>query len=184
MSNQIDILIAVDAVRLMEEGLGKGSTPDAPCFLGGNYDSDKYITMVCQPKFAPGAKYSEVNQEGHSELNVNAVEGDTIVWSITTFDGMRLYSANLYRSAFHPADGVSCLSYVSQRTINRLPALDNVNTLSPGPITQYKNQLCWVSGQIEKTEKIQYTLGFQITDNKDGSARYFTWDPFFDLKIG
>ncbi len=77
---------------------------------------------------------------GGSELDIKANSGDTVRWTVSTFDGDTDYTAFLYNGSFNPSASITALSYFNMHTSVYLPSgSDPVN----GTITAVPQQcLC------------------------------------------
>jgi hypothetical protein len=113
----IDILIAVDGAKLanqVADGKLSAGSQSNPTSLGAWQQSDVYIAMITQNS-------STVNDGGQSELDVKANSGDSIKWTMQTFDGNADYTAYLYNGVFNPATNITPLVYFNQNTSEYLP---------------------------------------------------------------
>ncbi|PXF32147.1 hypothetical protein WH50_05985 [Pokkaliibacter plantistimulans] len=171
----IDILIAVDGEYLaqqLKDGSLKPGSQSSPTNLGAWQSSDLYIAMITQNSFL-------ANDQGGSELDVKANSGDTIRWTMTTFDNNADYTAFLYAGNFNPAQSITPLTYFNMHTSLYLPSGSDPT----GPVQLYHNYTYVAQGTvIEPQNKIQYTLSFQLVNNANGQViGYFNWDPFISV---
>ncbi|MCW8878642.1 MAG: inclusion body family protein [Kangiellaceae bacterium] len=172
----IDILISVNGEQLaaqIRDGSIKPGTVDSPTNLGSYSSSDVFISMVTQDNYIS-------NEQGQSELTVKANSGDTVRWTMTTFDENTDNTAFLYADKFNPATGITSLSYFNMHTSLYLPSSSDPKS---GNIELYHNNTYVAQGTvIEPGQTIQYTLSFKLVDNSTGDViGYFTWDPFIKV---
>lgn len=175
----INIQIAVDATAIVEnKSLGQGSQ-GSPTSLGSWTQSDVYISMTTQSG-------NVNNNEGQSELEINANSGDTIEWTINTFDNNADYTVYLYNGTFNsqtqgvPASEViTSLNYLSVQVNNYLPPSGSP-TSAP---TLFQNQVNFAQATLLKPGAVlQYTLSFILVNNTTGSIYgYYSWDPFINV---
>ncbi len=172
----IDILVAVNgenlAARLADGSLQPGSE-NGPTNLGAWGGSDRFISMITQDSFV-------ANDQGKSELNVKAVSGDSLRWSMQTFDGNTRYTAYLYKGNFNPSVSITEPTYFNMHTSLYLPATSD--PASAQPQLYHNNNYLAQGTVIEPQNQIQYTLSFKLVDNSTGNViGYFTWDPFISV---
>ncbi|OKS87814.1 AidA/PixA family protein [Mucilaginibacter polytrichastri] len=174
----INIQILVDAAAIVAKALPAGSETN-PTGLGSWSQSDVYISMTTQSG-------NVNNNEGQSELEVNANSGDTIEWSINTFDNNADNTVYLYNGTFNsqtqgiPASqAISPLVYLSVKVNNYLPPSGNVT----GTPTLYQNQVAFAQATLlQPGVVLQYTLSFIVINNTTGSiVGYYSWDPFINV---
>jgi len=172
----INILVAVNAAELAER-LGDGSmqpgSVSSPTNLGAWGGSDVFVSMITQNSYI-------ASNQGGSELDVKANSGDTVRWTVSTFDGDTDYTAFLFSGSFNPSASITALSYFNMHTSVYLPSgSDPVN----GTIQLFHNNAYATQGTvIEPGQKIQYTLSFKLVNNSTGAIiGYFTWDPFISI---
>jgi hypothetical protein len=173
----INVLIAVDGAALasqVADGLLSPGSPDAPTNLGSFSMSDVYISMITT------GNYVSNGDQGQSELEISANPGDTIQWSITTFDNNYNQTAYLYGSSFNPAFAINTpLAYACGEVYCYL-APGNPPANTP---TKFINQFATVSGTLMETGlTIQHSLLFVLVNNPIGQViGYFLWDPFINI---
>ena len=169
----VNIIVTVDGASLATSGLGKGTTSTSPYNLGSYSTSDVYISMV-----APNG--SVVNNQGLSELTIDANSGDSVEWAITTFDNNFDQTPYLYSGSFNPSAAITALSFASSQAYAYLGTGNPPSTSNP---TKFINQVNTASGTIQQVNvQIQYTLSFVLVNNANGSIiGYFTWDPFIKV---
>ena len=170
----INILVAVNGVKLAEmiaDGSLKPGTASNPTSLGAWQQSDVFISMIAQNSVA-------TNNQGHSELTIKAESGDTIRWTMTTFDSNEDHTAFLYNGQFNPAN-ITPLSYFKMHTSIWLPQGSDPK----GTLTLLHQYVYAAQGTItEAGATIQYTLSFRLIDNNTGNnLGYFSWDPFISV---
>lgn len=172
----VNILIAVDGDSL-NTSVKNGTLPEGskaqPTSLGAWQQSDVFISMVAQNSFA-------TNDQGKSELTINAESGSLIQWTITTFDNNADYTAYLYNGNFNPSNAISGLEFDAITADNYLPGEGNPT----GPVTMATNSLYTTSARLLKPNtQIQYTMSFALIDNATGNpVGYFSWDPFIQVQ--
>lgn len=175
----INIQIAVDSNAIVENAsLSKGSQ-GSPTGLGAWSQSDVYISMTTQ-------NGNVNNNEGQSELEVNANSGDTIEWTINTFDNNADYTVYLYNGVFNSqtqgvtaSQVISPLNYLSVQVNNYLPPSGNPT----GTPTLFQNQVNFAQATLLKPGAVlQYTLSFVLVNNATGNIYgYYSWDPFINV---
>lgn len=181
--SQIFINITVDAITLAKDK--PGGSWSSPLSLGAYSSSDVYVEMMAQGD-------AVVNNQGKSELTVQATVGDEIVYTITAPGAGQNYYPVLYDAN-----------------------LSNTNVKSLGPNTAVWNNYCLESGgsgkkpvfsptipegypgegdpntficaqwlfQVNGAGSTQYTMSFAVLDTQTGEAvGYYTWDPFIDVQ--
>lgn len=171
----INILINVDGSKLAQQ-VGDGSisagSQSSPTNLGSYTSSNVYIAMVAQNSVAS-------NNQGQSELTVTANSGDSLRWSMQTFDGNADYTAFLYQGTFNPNQSITPLNYFNMHTSTYLPAGTQPTT---GAILFHNNTYVAMGTVIEPGKQIQYTLAFELINNSTGQTiGFFTWDPFISV---
>jgi hypothetical protein len=171
----INVLIAVNGTQLAQQVHDGSITPGtqgSPTGLGAWQDSNVYISMTAQNSFV-------VNDGGQSELTVAANSGDTLQWSMQTFDCNLDYTAYLYAGSFNPSANISPLVYYRSTTSSYLPT----GTNPTGPPALVHNSNCVAQGTVlTPGTQIQYTLSFTLVNNSTGAVvGYFSWDPFIKV---
>ena len=169
------ILVAVNGTQLAQQVADKSIQPgtqSSPTNLGAYTSSDVYISMTAQNNVV-------VNDGGGSELTVAANSGDTLRWSMQTFDSNSDYTAYLYAGSFNPSTNISPLIYLPVTTSSYLPT--SSNPLAPPSLVH--NSVYFAQGTVLTPGKqIQYTLSFTLVNNSDGAiVGYFSWDPFISV---
>ncbi len=172
----INILTAVDGATLaqqVQDGSLSAGSQSNPTNLGSYSQSNVYITMTAQSATVGN------NTQGSSELQVNANSGDTLRWTIQTFDSNMDYTAYLYNGAFNPPTPISQLVYLPISATCYLPS----TSLSTAPPAAVTNTTYATQGTITQSgQKIQYTLSFALVNNQSGAiVGYFSWDPFIQV---
>ncbi len=171
----IYVLVAVDGQQLAQQvadGSIRPGTQSSPTSLGAWQQSDVYISMTAQNS-------AVVNNGGQSELTVKANSGDSLRWTIQTFDGNTDYTAYLYAGSFNPAANITPLNYFRMVTSSYIPP----STTPTAPPTLVHNSTYVTMGTvIAPGDRIQYTLSFTLVNNATGAIiGYFTWDPFINV---
>ncbi len=172
----INILVAVNAAELAErlaDGSMKPGSVGSPTNLGAWGSSDVFVSMIAQNSYVS-------SDQGGSELDIKASSGDTVRWTVSTFDGDTDYTAFLYNGNFNPAASITPLSYFNMHTSVYLPSgTDPVN----GTLQLFHNNAYATQGTvIEPGQKIQYTLSFKLVNNSTGAViGYVSWDPFISI---
>lgn len=172
----INILVAVNASELagrLADGSMKPGSVGAPTNLGAWSGSDVFVSMITQNSYVS-------SNQGGSELDVKANSGDSIRWTVSTFDGDTDYTAFLYNGSFNIPTGITALTYFNMHTSVYLPSgSDPVN----GTPTLFHNNAYATQGTvIEGGQKLQYTLSFKLVNNSTGAViGYFSWDPFISI---
>ncbi|WP_076411947.1 AidA/PixA family protein [Shewanella sp. UCD-KL12] len=172
----INVQVSVNADQLSTQ-VRDGSIPagnvNQPTNLGSYSSSDVFISMVAQDNVV-------ANDQGKSELRINAVAGDAIRWSMTTLDDNARNTAFLYDGHFNPSTCITPLTYFNMHTKLYLPAGAEPKN---GVIVEYDSYDYVAQGSIiEPGQTIQYTLSFKLIDNSNGQViGYFTWDPFINV---
>jgi len=174
----IDILCVIDTNYLMSNVKGgklKAGTLQSPTNLGAWGSSDTYIFMICDGQYAN-------NNQGKSELTINANVKDIIRWTITdpstglvTNQTAHSYSCILYNFSSQSASGI-----ITPPAVNSAPAVMYYNSLDNKDIPVAGTYMCsnWTSSVL-KTGTVQYSWSFQVVDcNTNKVVGYFTWDPF------
>lgn len=174
----IDILCVIDTNGLMKKGLSSGSLEN-PTQLGSYDQSDTFVFMICDGQYA-------CNDQGKSELTVNANVGDTVRWTITdpstgliTGEQGQSYSCILYNFKSGSQDKT-----ISAPALKSVPALSYYNNVESATTPAAAAYMCssWTSS-ILKTGNVQYSWAFQIIDNYSGNiVGYYTWDPFINVQ--
>lgn len=171
----IDILVAVDGATLaqqVKDGSLSAGSQSSPTNLGAYSQSNVYITMTAQSATVGN------NTQGSSELTVNANSGDTLRWTIQTFDGNMDYTAYLYNGSFNPPKPISPLVYLPISATCYLPST-SVPTAPPASVT---NTTYATQGTITQSgQTIQYTLSFTLVNSQGAIVGYFSWDPFIQV---
>lgn len=172
----IYVLVAVDAGTLAQQvadgKLSPGST-SSPTSLGSYSSSDVYITMTTQSSTCGN------NTQGQSELTVLANAGDSVRWSMQTFDGNTDFTAYLYGGNFNPASQMSQLVYLPVKATCYLPSGSDP-TVAPTAVndTTYFAQ----STVLSSGGTVQYFLKFAVVNNRNGQIiGHFEWDPFIQV---
>jgi hypothetical protein len=170
----INVLVAVNGAQLAQQvadGSIKPGSQASPTGLGSYQQSDVYIAMIAQSSVV-------VNDGGQSELTIKANSGDTIRWTMQSFDGNADYTAYIYNSSFNPPN-ITPLTYFNMTTSSYLPP-GSVPTAAPVLV---HNQSYVAQGTITTPgATIQYTLSFVLVDNSSGKIiGYFYWDPFINV---
>lgn len=171
----INIIVAVDGAKLAQQvsdGSIQPGSVSAPTSLGAWSQSDVYIAMITQNSFAS-------NNQGQSELTVKANSGDTLRWTMTSFDGNTDYTAFIYNGVFNPANNITPLTYFNMVASQYLPSGSNPT----GGLTNYHDNVYVAQGTVvQPGTQIQYYLSFQLVNNSNGSViGYFMWDPFISV---
>ena len=172
----IDILVTVNGQQLAQQvsdGSLKPGSVNSPTALGSYSSSDVYISMVAQNNYVS-------NDQGKSELSITANSGDSVRWTMTTFDENTDYTAFLYADHFNPSTGITSLSYFNMQSSLYLPSGTDP---ASGNVQLYHNNTYVAQGTIiESNQSIQYTLSFKLINNSNGQViGYFTWDPFIKV---
>lgn len=171
----IYVLVAVNGTQLAQQvadGSIKPGTQSSPTNLGSYQSSDVYISMTAQNSVV-------VNDGGGSELAVAANAGDTLRWSMQTFDSNSDYTAYLYAGTFNPSTNISSLIYLPVTTSSYLPT--STNPLAAPSLVH--NSVYFAQGTVlTPGTTIQYTLSFTLVNNSNGAiVGYFSWDPFINV---
>jgi len=171
----IYILIAVNGTQLAQQvadGSIRPGSQTSPTSLGAWQSSDVYISMIAQNSVV-------VNDGGQSELTVAANSGDSLRWSMQTFDSNSDYTAYLYAGTFNPPSNISPLVYLPVTTSSYLPT--SSNPLAPPSLVH--NSVYFAQGTVlTPGTQIQYTLSFTLVNNSTGAIiGYFSWDPFINV---
>lgn len=171
----INILVAVNGTQLAQQvadGSINAGTQSSPTSLGSYHNSDVYISMTAQNSVV-------VNDGGQSELTVAANSGDTLRWSMQTFDGNSDYTAYLYAGRFNPPANISSLIYLPVTTSSYLPT--SSNPLAAPSLVH--NSAYFAQGTVLKPgATIQYFMEFTLVNNSNGViVGYFSWDPFINV---
>ncbi|NOU49814.1 hypothetical protein HG263_04600 [Pseudoalteromonas sp. JBTF-M23] len=173
---QINVLVAVDgdalANRVADGSLSAGSA-DRPTVLGSYSSSDVFISMIAQHSVA-------VNDQGQSELTIQAQSGDFLQWSMTTFGNNTDFTASIYNGSFNPSNGIEAFGSQIQQENNYLVPSDNT---APTTFEHFVNNFSVYQAKLTKVnQRIQYTLSFALVNNQTGNVvGYFTWDPFIQV---
>ena len=171
----IYVLVAVNGTQLAQrvaDGSINPGTQSSPTSLGSYQSSDVYISMTAQNNVI-------VNDGGGSELTVAANSGDTLRWSMQTFDSNSDYTAYLYAGTFNPSTNISPLVYLPVTTSSYLPT--SSNPLAPPSLVH--NSVYFAQGTVlQPGKQIQYALSFTLVNNANGKVvGYFSWDPFISV---
>jgi nematocidal protein AidA len=171
----IDILVAVNGEQLAQQVKDRSLNPgtqSSPTNLGSYQSSNVYISMTAQNNVV-------VNDGGGSELTVAANSGDTLRWSMQTFDGNADYTAYLYAGTFNPPANITPLTYLPVTTSSYLPT--GSNPLAAPSLVH--NSAYFAQGTVLKPgTQIQYFLSFTLVNSSTGAiVGYFSWDPFISL---
>jgi nematocidal protein AidA len=171
----INILVAVNGTQLAQQvadGSINSGTQSSPTNLGSYKTSDVYISMTAQNSVV-------VNDGGQSELTVVANSGDTLRWSMQTFDGNSDYTAYLYAGTFNPVTNISSLIYLPVTTSSYLPT--SSNPLAAPSLVH--SSVYFAQGTVlTPGTTIQYFLSFTLVNNSNGAiVGYFSWDPFINV---
>jgi hypothetical protein len=120
-----------------------------------------------------------VNDGGGSELTVTANSGDTLRWSMQTFDSNSDFTAYLYAGTFNPSANISALVYLPVTTSSYLPT--SSDPLAAPALVH--NSVYFAQGTVlTPGTQIQYTLSFTLVNNSNGTiVGYFSWDPFINV---
>ncbi|AZZ98021.1 AidA/PixA family protein [Pseudoalteromonas sp. R3] len=174
--SQINILVAVDAEKLADkvaDGTLSAGSAEHPTPLGAWSQSDVFISMIAQHGVA-------VNNQGQSELTIQAESGDFLQWAMTTFGNNTDHTASIYNGSFNPSNGIEAFGSEIQQENNYLVPSDDS---APTTFTKVVNQFSVYQAKITKVKQsIQYTLSFALVNNQSGSVvGYFTWDPFINV---
>jgi len=174
----IDILCVIDTNGLMKRGLNPGSLEN-PTSLGAWDQSDSFVFMICDGQYA-------CNNQGKSELTINAKVGDTVRWTITDPSTGLISGQN--------SQSFSCILYnfksgsqdktISAPALKSVPALSYYNSLTSETKPSAAAYMCssWTSSILEKGN-VQYDWSFQVIDNFSGNVvGYYTWDPFINVQ--
>jgi nematocidal protein AidA len=172
----IDILCVIDTNGLMKKNLKPG-TLKQPTPLGSYGDSDTFVFMICDGQYAS-------NDQGKSELTVNALIGDTLRWTITDpSTGLNLgqtthsYSCILYNFA----SGAINTGAITQPVLIAQPAVMYYNGSENDPLPAVYMCSAWTS-TVLKPGSVQYSWCFQVINCLSGEViGYYSWDPFINV---
>lgn len=181
----INVLTVVDSETLykkVQDGTLLPGTADNPTSIGNYGSTGAYLSMITQHNNVtnnPQGKYGQ----GKSELSITCDVGDTIEWSIVSFDMNTNQTPYLYGGTFKCLAPVGAtpgietpLSFSTNNVTNYLPSNGN-------PIGQFKkvtNTIVTTSAAVNASgQTLQYSLAFTLINNANGSTiGYFSWDPF------
>lgn len=171
----INILVTVDGAALasqVADGSISAGSQGSPTGLGAWQSSDVYIAMISQHSFT-------VNDGGGSELSIQANAGDSIRWTMQTFDGNTDYTAYLYNGNFNPSGNITPLNYFNMKTSEYLPPGTDPTA---APALEHNFTYAVMGTVIQPGGQTQYTLSFVLVNNNNGQIiGYFTWDPFINV---
>ncbi|MES2654926.1 MAG: AidA/PixA family protein [Bacteroidota bacterium] len=181
----INVLITIDGETLynqVQDGSLLAGTPDAPTSIGNYGSTDVYLSMITQHSNVTNNPQGGHGQ-GESELSIICNVGDSIQWSIITFDANTGQTPYLYGANFNclapagaPAGIKIPLKYVTTEVVNHFPPTNNP-TGTPIAAT---NTIARATGLITASgQTLQYSLAFALVNNSNGTIiGYFSWDPF------
>ncbi len=173
--SMINIQTTVDGIMLAQQ-VSNGTIPagsqDSPTALGSwSTSADVYISMVTQR--------ANASNEGSSELQVKALVGDALCWTMQTFDNNVSHTAYIYNAKFNPGNAISPLQFSNMYSGLYLPSGTN-------PVGQpvFLHNYTWTAQGvvIETGAEIVSELSFILIDNSSGNhIGYFMWDPFITV---
>ncbi|MES2726957.1 MAG: AidA/PixA family protein [Bacteroidota bacterium] len=181
----INVLIAVDGETLynqIQDGSLLAGTADNPTSIGNYGTTDVYLSMVTQHSNVTNNPQGGHGQ-GESELSIICNIGDSIQWSVITFDANTGQTPYLYGGNFKclapagAAAGIKTpLKYLTTEVVNYFPPTNNP-TGTPIAAT---NTIARAIGLITAPgQTLQYSLAFALVNNSNGTIiGYFSWDPF------
>ena len=181
--SQIFIAITVDAISLAKNKTG-GSWNN-PISLGSYASSDIYVEMMAQGD-------SVVNDQGGSELTINANVGDEIVYTISSPGAGQNYYPVLYNAHLNNANVRSLGPNTAVWTnyglgsggSGKAPTFSNEIPTGYPDAGSPNTFICpqWLF-QVNGAGSTQYTMSFAVLDTQTGNViGYYMWDPFINIQ--
>ncbi len=175
----IDILCVIDTNGLMKRAKDTGTLSTPINLAAVDASTDTFVFMICDGQYA-------CNNQGKSELMINANVGDTVRWTIT--------DPSTGLTPGEDSKSFSCILYnfksggegtvLTTPVLNSAPAISYYNSLTSITTPVAAAYMCssWNSS-IVATGNIQYDWAFQVVDNATGEVvGYYTWDPYINVK--
>lgn len=183
--SQIFISVNIDAITLAETK--PGGSWDNPTSLGSYSQSDVYIEMMAQGS-------AVVNNQGQSELTVQANSGDEIIFTVSAPGAGQNYYPVLYNAELNntPANiihdaGMSMAKWTNYCLQSGGMGEEPVfgDTIPAGyPSAGSANTFYCPRWKLDVNGagQTQYYMSFAILDTQTGAAvGYYVWDPFINV---
>lgn len=172
----INVLTVVDAGTLMSlvyQGTLSPGTLENPTNLGSYAGSDQFIFMIADGEYV-------VNQQGQSELTIQAAVNDSIRWTITDPSADFVYNCMLYNF-----QSTAIGQAITEPVCNTLPLVWYCNSPSNPTVSLPSAYMSsYWSAQVISTSvpQVQYSWSFQVIASQSGNTvGYFMWDPFIQI---
>jgi len=170
MSDNIDILIAIDTAALPELSTDKNN-PTAGL--------NNHVYMIVTQDDA-------LSGNGNAELNISANIGDNVRWRVSSLDSNFENTVMLYD--FVASDGVNLLSTpqllggVKDNTIYKKSEITPKQGDMPLSGQMVDTPYNFFQSSIEAKGNVTYRWLFQVNDTNSGNLiGYGTWDPFISI---
>ncbi|MFK7785742.1 MAG: AidA/PixA family protein [Crocinitomicaceae bacterium] len=182
--SQIFIAITVDAISLAANK--PGGSWDSPISLGTYSDSDVYIEMMAQGD-------AVVNDQGESELTIEASVGDEIIYTISAPGAGQNYYPVLYdvdlKESYVTSLGSNTAvwsNYCLQSNTGSGVEPVFVDTIPTG-FTNAGDPNTFICSQwlfeVNAVGNTGYTMSFAVLDTQTGDViGYYKWDPFINVQ--
>ncbi len=180
--SQIFISITIDAISLIKKV--PSGTWDFPQSLGSFDSSDVYVEMMTELS-------AVVNNQGKSELKINANVGDEIVFTITAPGAGQhyfpvLYDAHLQNNNVRSIGPNTAIwqNYCLESGGNgSKPTFGSVIPNTYAQAGQPNQFICsqWIF-LANASGETQYDMSFAVLNTQTGEvAGYYKWDPFITI---
>ena len=170
MGNVINILTVIDVETILAKNVTPG-TAENPTSLGAWTSSDAYVYMIT----AKGFIDTDSKGRAGSELTIDAEVNDVIRWELTCPGSGLNHDAIIANVKIGSENVPNAITKPEGKVVNR-----HVYVEAGSPGYQVIQQTDFVA-TILKEAYIQYTITFQIMDNKGKSLGFYFWDPFIKV---